>query len=236
MSAVSLLLPSLLVEGENVMSNNTTEGDFGSVFQSHLDGCGSIREMMEHIKFQQMVKRFARRYDFSVFHGDRGPDDLCQDISLKLLEAEMQNKLLIPDNIRTEEDFFIWLFFVIRNFHFGTIRRRLALKRDRLRGDKPSEECDYFLVWDSNYDREEILGLFPEFIKRYQVERQWAIRLWLKDKPYRRIQMVLKRMGFEISHVTVGNWINATIGDFKESLESPPSKQQRTETQRRTGT
>jgi hypothetical protein len=198
------------------------EDDFGVLIQSHINGGGSFYKVLEHDKFQKRLRSIAHGRDFTVFHGDRGPNDLCQDVSLKLLESDMNSKLQIPGNILTEEEFFIWLFVVVRNFHLGTIRQRLALKRERLRSDKPLEDYDYLMASESKDDREEILRRFPEFIKRYPVKRQLVVRLWLKDKPYRRIQKVLERLRFKVSHVTVGNWINATIEDFREDLDSPP--------------
>lgn len=215
--------------------STTKEDDFERVLNSHLNGNGSIYRVVEHGDFQKRLRCFACGRDFRVFRGDRGPDDLCQDISLKFLEAELNNKLQIPDNIRTVEDFFTWLFCVLRNHHLDTIRHRLAQKRDGLRSDTPLEDYD-FPVWESSDESKQLLGPFLEFIKRYPVERQWVMRLWLKSKPYRTIQSTLKRLKVEISHVTVGNWINATLEAFKASLEWSSQQQRTPPPQRRTGT
>lgn len=214
------------------MTTNSKEADFGIVFQRHLQGCGSLADIVEHIECQQRILKFARKQNFNVFHGDRDAHDLRQEVSLKLLEGELNRTLQLPDNILTEAHFFVWLYYVVRNHHFDTIRQRLALKRERLRSDKPSEEYDCFPAFECDHDREMILSLFPEFIKQYPVERQWTIRLWLKNRPSRTIKEILKRfLKVKISHVTVRNWINATIRDFRISLEVRP-----TQRRRRTGT
>lgn len=216
--------------------NNSTEDDFGTVFRSFIHGCGSISKVVEHSEFQTRLKCFACGRDFGVFHGDRSWEDLRQDISLKLLEAEMNGRLQIPGNVRDGEDFFMWLFFVVRHHHFDTIRARRAIKRDGLRSDKPIEEYDYFPASEESRDtQEELLGPFLEFIKRYPVVRQVVIRLWLKNRPYRTIQRIMKRLGSEISHVTAGNWINAAVKAFCKSRELPFRQQRRTP-HRRTGT
>lgn len=215
-------------------SNNSKEADFGSRIQSLIDGSGSIRAVMECDEFQKFLRRIAYGRDFRAFRGERDPEDLCQEVFLNLLTKEMQRKLQIPENILNEEDFLNWLFVVIRNQHLASLRRHLAGKRDRLRSDVPFEDIDCpALVADE--DKGKLLSEFLEFIKRYPVQRQYVIRLWLKNRPYRDIQRIIKRVRFTISHVTVGNWIKASVEDFKQSLNEPPPKRQRKPDSRRTG-
>lgn len=214
------------------MNTNDTscnkEGDFEEFLLSLIEKGGSIRSLLQHSKFLARLARFTRKRDFRAFRGERDSEDLAQDINVKLLQAELSEKLRIPDNVKTEEQFFTWLFFVVRNLHLDTIRHHLAQKRDGLRSLKSLEDFDLPAL-ELNQDREEILAWFPEFIKQYSVDRQWAIRLWLKGKSYRRIVKILQRLGRPtVSHATVGNWINAILQEFRENLE--------TLSQKRTGT
>ncbi|HEU4598014.1 MAG TPA: hypothetical protein VFS10_23000 [Pyrinomonadaceae bacterium] len=215
------------------MNTNSTEGDFGRLIRSLIDGSGSIREVMECDGFHDFLRRIVHQFCFRVFRCVKGPEDLCQEVILSLWEKKTQSKLQIPDNILTEDDFLGWLYVVTRNQYYEMVRWQLAAKRDRSRSDVPFEEIDCpALVADQSGG--ELLSGFLEFIKRYPVQRQYVIRLWLKDRPYRDIQRIVKRLGFTISHVTVGNWIKASVEEFKKSLDELP-KWQRKPDDRRTG-
>lgn len=200
---------------------NQTEGDFGVSLRSFRTGSESFHAVMGHSECQRHLRRFAYGYSFSVFHGDMGPEDLCQEVSLKLLDKAMHNRLHIPGNIQTEDQFFSWLFVVVYRHYLSALRQHRALKRDGLRSDKPVEDYFDLPAPQSNQWREQVLSFFPEFIRIYPLERQLAVRLWLKNKPSRRIQKILLRLGFDYCHVTILNWVNAIVEDFAKSPDLP---------------
>ena len=204
-------------------ATNEKEGDFTLLLLLSLMGKGgSMRSLLEHSKFRARLTCFTHRHDFRVFRGERDAEDLAQDILVKLLVMDWSEKLRIPDNVTTEEQFFSWLFVVVHNEHLDSIRRHTAAKRDGLRSLKCLDDFD-LAAPRLDYDREEILARFPEFMKQYPLERQIAVRLWLKGKPYRRISRILKRMGGpNVTHATIGNWINAILRKFRGSIEPLP--------------
>ncbi len=206
-------------------TSNEKEGDFALLLLHCLMGIsGSIGSLLEHSKFRARLACFTRKHDFRVFCGERDAEDLSQDILVKLMEMGLTEKLRIPGNITTEEQFFSWLFVVVHHVHLDTIRRHNATKRDGLRSLKCLDDFDAAAP-GLNHDREEILSRFPEFLNHYKLERQIAVRLWLKGKSYRRISRILKRMGGpNVTHATIGNWINAILREFRGTLESLPHK------------
>jgi len=221
-----------------------TESDFSSVFYRYKDGSGSMKDIVEHVEFQLALRRIVPAFNYTVFRGERDGDDICQEISIRLFEEEVNNKLRRFDNVETVEHFFSWLFVFTRSHYYDLVRRRLAQKREGQRSDDPVEEYDFPIfdrisnhILETDEEREArearedaAIEGFPEFIEQYPFARQWAIRRWLRNKSYRRIQKMLQRLGCVVTYVTIGNWIKATIKDYAEYLKELPSEQRRTGT------
>lgn len=210
--------------------NKQKEEDFGKALQSLIYFGATISKILEHPKFLQRLRSFVRRYDFRIFRGERTEDDLFQDICVKLLQPEYAEKLRKADNVPSEEQFFGWLFLVVRSYHVDTIRRWSAQKRDGLRShlcfddfDPPAQEVE---------EKNQVsLRRFLEFIKQYPPARQVAVRLWLKGKSYRSIVEILERLGFpKVTPPTIGNWLTKTIKDYRQKLESEEPRKRSTGT------
>lgn len=219
--SLRMLQGDKLAQMEDRTVSKTKEEDFGKTIQSLVFLGGSIRDVLEHPKFLQKLRRFVERRNFTIFRSERSAEDLFQDICLKLLNQEYEGKLRIPGNVQSVDQFFGWLFFVVRNHHVDTIRQKSAQKREAFRSYKCLDDFDFpALEFDQN--QEEILNEFPEFIKSYPREWQLAVRLWLKGRSYRRIIKVLVRLGFpKVSPPTIGHWITKVLDGYRQHLESP---------------
>jgi DNA-directed RNA polymerase specialized sigma24 family protein len=210
--------------------SDNSEADFTSFLKSlraYRVGCGTINDVVEHDKFQKLLWRFVKGWPCAVFDGERSPEDIAQEISLRCLNGDLKEKLRTLIDIQTEAQFSTWLYVVVRSQFFSDIRRHRAQKRNGSRSSRPIEDYEYLLsdcesaMLKELYEDEgaKYLRQFMEFIKRYPVLRQQAIRLWLESVPLRTIQETL---GLKVSHVSISNWADAAIRDFRKSLGWPP--------------
>ncbi len=117
-----------------------------------------------------------------------------------------------------EEEFFGWLFIVTRSQYYSRIRQLNRLRNNGLSpADAPVEELD-IAAPDEGNEGKYFLNRFLDFIQRYPEERQRVLTLWLQGYSYREIEMKLKGASFKCSHVTVGNWVTASLDAFGKSI------------------
>jgi DNA-directed RNA polymerase specialized sigma24 family protein len=207
-------------------TTNSAEGDFFSIVLCCIEGSRSIDEILGHKTFRDQLNEFVKSRRFDIFRGKYDRDDLSQDICLILWK--MEPKLRIPGNVLTEDEFFDWLFVLVRNRYFSVIRQHIAQKRDGLRGDTPIKE-NQIPARKVDFEGQVFLSQFLKFTERYPEEWQWAVDLWLEDYSYRDIQEVLNSRGIPCTYGTIRNWVIAIVGDFKKSLESPVPKKMPTQ-------
>ena len=206
-----------------------TEGDFGSRLKQLRHGEISINDFLEGINFEFWLRIFCYKYDLTIFNGLYGPEDFKQDVRRKVLEFV---HTLEPGNTPNEKAFFGWLKVVMHNAHQDALREHNKPQdHGWLRSDEPSDLVDVRAP-GVNYDGMYFLSRLSKFVATYPVAQQRAVELWLADYSYREIEEILYGEGFEFSHVTVGNWVNAILKAFKESLDpqtprQPPQKQPR---------
>lgn len=198
------------------MSIRTTDGESKLFPQKFVDGCGSIDELYRHPKFRKKLRSFCYRYHFRVFAGTYGPEDLYQDSCLKVWKC--RSKFLKPGNIMNEEEFFGWLFMVTRSQYYSRIRQLNRLRNNGLSpADTPIEELE-IAAPDEGNERKYFLNRFLDFIEQYPEERQSVLKFWLQGYSYREVAMMLKSTSFKCSHVTIGNWVTASLDAFRKSL------------------
>jgi RNA polymerase sigma factor (sigma-70 family) len=164
---------------------------------------------------QQFVKKlriFCRRFSFQCFHGVYGPEDLYQDVLVKVWKH--RDKLAAPGNIVSERDLQSWLFVVTRNVYLNRVRQNVKTSQ---RCDKQIENVE--LPTDKGYSQEYYLGHFLDFIEGYSESKQLSIRFWLEDYSYREIASMLRGRNVQCSHVSVRSWIMHAIDDFRRTLE-----------------
>lgn len=201
-------------------SEISSEGDFQGILREVQKERKSVASLLEHPKFIDTVRRICYRCNFQQIT-PYNAEDLYQDVCLKLFELEPT--LQISGNILTEEDFFNWLFVVVRNHYYSTIRQHIAQKRDGLRSDKPVEEFQT-LAYDVDFEGKVFLSQFLKFTEKYPDEMQLAVALWLNDYSYRDMEEILRGEGIQCSHATVRNWITGAVRTFTERISLPANK------------
>jgi RNA polymerase sigma factor (sigma-70 family) len=163
----------------------------------------------------QLVKKlrsFCWRFSFRCFHGVYGPEDLYQDVLIKVWKH--RDKLAGPGNILSERDFQSWLFVVTRNQYLSRVRQNAKTCK---RSDEQFEDGE--LTTDKDNSEKYFLRHFLDFIEGYSEPRQLSIRFWLEDYSYREIASMLRGRNVLCSYVTVRNWIMNAIDDFRRTLE-----------------
>jgi RNA polymerase sigma factor (sigma-70 family) len=212
--------------------NPSPEEDFTNLLRQLRDGLRSIDDFFEMIDFARWLRIFCYRYDFTVIDKSYGPEDLFQDCYIKVLESVLK---LEPDNTPNVCAFYGWLKTLVYRTFLDKLRAsNKAQNHEWFRSDEPVETFD-IPAPDVDYDGKCFLSLFLQFIKDLPSEHQRAIKLWLEDDSYREIAETLNDEGIECSHVTVRNWVIASLDGFKENLGLQKPDQPRTRKSRRTG-
>lgn len=203
---------------------SSPEGDFGfaNLLREVREGRMSVEDFLRLIEFEKWLAIFCYRYDFRIFEGKYGPEDLQQDSRRKVVKAVPALEL---DNTPSEAAFFCWLKTLVFHTYLDELRRQgKALKHGWVRSDEPVEGLTVTAPED-DFDGKYFLSRFLKFIKIYPPERQFAVMLWLmEDHSYREIKEILAAEGVTVSHVTVGNWISGSLDAFRKSLGLPNPK------------
>ena len=197
--------------------------EFGVLIERFVRKQASIDELQKHEQFHKELKGFCKMYDFRRFNGAYGFEDLYQDAFMKVMKSA--KTLQIPGNILGELGFRKWLFVVVRTTFLSKYKQ---LNRPWVLDLTPCEEPEAELVVGASYadfDGNYYFNLFMDFIKSYPEKRQNAIKLNFMGYSLRETMKLLNAAGGpEVSYGTVGNWVNASIKAFEESLEARRQK------------
>lgn len=178
------------------------------------DGTGTwqpIDALFREPHFVKRLRGFCYRFSFRCFHGSYGPDDLYQDVLVKIWKH--RDKLAAPGNILSERDFRSWLFVVARNQYYSRVRQNSKTSK---RCDKQIEDVE--LTEEPDNSEKYFLEHFLDFIQGYSESRQLSIRFWLEDYSYREIANMLRGRNVQCSYVTVRSWVMNAVDDFRRTL------------------
>lgn len=200
------------------MTIGTTDGESVALFlEQFADGFRSIDEFYEHPVIQRKLRSFCYSFPFRDFGDAYGPEDLYQDACMKLWKC--RSKLVKPGNIMSEQGFFCWLFVLTRNQYYSRRRQLNRLGNHGWLHDETPIEDLVIAAPDDGKEGKYFLNRFLSFIKQYPEERRHVLKLWLQGYSYREIEKRLKGTPFRCSHVTVRNWVMASLDAFKLSLD-----------------
>jgi len=199
------------------MTLHRTDGESVKPFpQKFVDGLGSIDSLYQYPKFRTKLRGYCYSFSFKAFNGTCDPEDLYQDVCVKVWKR--RSELLKPGNIMNEEEFFGWLFILTRNHYFSRLRQLKTLRKyGFVRDDTPVEEIDVAAP-DDGSEGSYFLRRFLGFIEQYTDARQLALKLWLEGYSYREIEEKLRGTSSCYSHVTVRNWVTASLDAFRKSV------------------
>ena len=186
---------------QNPSSAKEGEYSFYNLLYEVLIGRNPIGVLFEHAEFQSRLKRICHNLE----HDGEKAKDLSQETCLRLLRYGCKIR---PDNVETTDQFFSWLYVVVRNIVNSEWRKdRLPLD------DRPVEEvslADYRV----DLDAERFFGEFEEFSRTLPYERRRAIELRMEGYSYREIADILESEGCPCSHVIVRVWYRDALRDF----------------------
>jgi DNA-directed RNA polymerase specialized sigma24 family protein len=204
-------------------TNARSEGDFRGLLQEFLDGLRSIDDLVASSEFKKKLRIFC--YSFHFIAGwTFGPEDLIEESSRKvLLKAHKLSRYNTPN----EYAFFGWLNTLVRNTFLDELRKYERREGVVVQIDQPLEELEIAAPGE-NLEGKQFLNLFLKFVEPYSDTRKHVLALWLQGCSYSEIQKDLIRMGGpKVSRVTIGNWVNNTLHDFRRNLGVPDPAPQR---------
>lgn len=200
------------------MSNSPFQAEekFDALLSNYLRNLRSIDDLQGHTKFQKQLRDICYRFNFGNFNEVYDPEDLYQDSYEKVRKSG--HRLQIQGNVLDEQDFFKWLFVLVRNVFRSKDRQLNKLRRHGWwRCDEPVEELDEAAP-DVNLEAKYFLSLFLDFIKSRPEEHQRVIEFWLSGCSLREMEKALDDDGIKLSYGSVRNEIKASLRAFKESL------------------
>ncbi|HEY9402451.1 MAG TPA: sigma-70 family RNA polymerase sigma factor [Pyrinomonadaceae bacterium] len=207
-------------------SSSSRKADFATLLQDLLDGRRSIDDFLTVIDIEKWLSIFCDRYDFTIFEGAYGPDDLFLESLEKVLKSAPKLK---PENTPNECAFYGWLSTLVFHTFLDALRKLNKLKNNgQVRSDNPETLLNIHAP-EVDYDGKYFLSRFLKFIERYAIAQRRATEYWLADYSYRETAEALNDEGLsDCCHVTVKNWVEAILKAFKEDLgELPPPKKPR---------
>ena len=201
-------------------STASLEVDFGRLHKQLRNGRRSIDDFLEALGFEQWLRNHIySHYDFLIFEGFYGPEDLHEESNLKVSKAAPD---LDPEKTPIKYAFFGLEKKVVKHTYLDALRKHNKhFRHEWTRSDEPLEDIGA-IEPEGDFDGKYFLGRFMEFIKAYRPERQFAILLWLLEGcSYREIEEALLDEGIECSHTTVGKWVQKSLDAFRKSLGLP---------------
>lgn len=201
-------------------SSTAKEADFRRLHKQLRNGRRSIDDFLGELGFENWLRKHVySKYDFLIFEGLYGPEDLMAEAGLKVRNAAPE---LDPAKTPNEFAFFGFAKKVVYNSYLDALRKRNKhFRNEWTRSDEPLEGVSA-LAPDGDFDGKYYLGRFLEFIKIYRPERQFAILLWLLEGcSYREVEEALLDEGIKCSHTTVGKWVQKSLDAFRKSLGLP---------------
>lgn len=214
-------------------STPNTEGDFVVLHQELCRGQRSVDDFLKALDFEYWLRGLCyntKRFDFHVFEGTYGPEDLKQVCLQKVREAAPK---LESANTPNRRAFFGWAnTLVFRTFLDALRAYRKPQNNGFSRSYEPLEMISVQtpdVSFDVAYEQKELLRLFLRFIENYPESHQLAIQLWLQDDSYREIADALSKKGIECCYGTVRNWVIAVLDAFRVEigLELPKPSRKR---------
>jgi DNA-directed RNA polymerase specialized sigma24 family protein len=206
-------------------SSTAKEADFQSLHKQLRNGRRSIDDFLGDLGFERWLRvHIYGDYDFLIFEGFYGPEDLRAESDVKVRKAAPE---LNPEKTPNEFAFFGWAKKVVYHTYLDALRKHNKhFRHGWTRSDEPLEGVGA-LAPSEDFDGRYFLGRFLEFIKGYRPERRFALMLWLfEDCSYREVEEALSGEGVTISHVTIGKWVKKSLEAFKASLGMPPGAAQ----------
>ena len=185
-----------------------TEGEYQSFFEAlseFLAGRKPVSVLLDNSEFRS-------RLEGMCYHFERERDkalDLFQDACVRLMTYEHAIHKVRGENT---EQFFSWLFVLVRHLWLDT-RTRDNDSRQRI-ADTAIEDLQ---LEDPGLNPEAqcLWGEFTDFKKTLPYTHRRAIELHLSGFSLRQIAKILRREGYDYSHVMVKLWISHAHRDFK---------------------
>src|SRR5438270_10962587 len=159
------------------------EGDFKVLLQRCQNGLRSVDDFLGQLEFEKWLRIFCYKFDFSIFNGQYGPEDLCQQSHQKV---DKSVRTLDPDETPNESAFFGFVKKVVYYTFLDALRSH---KHELTRVYEPID-----LLPDVAPDPDDggyYLSRFAKFIETYPKEHQRAVELWLEGCSYREIEETL---------------------------------------------
>lgn len=180
------------------------DGDYPSLYTilyRALTGRELIDVLLEHPDFQSRGRRIS--------HGIAGKsgdgEDLFQEMCLRVWRY---GHALDPNNIRSESEFFSWLFVLALHAY------RSQMRKKRLPLDETPIEEIFIADLRVNVEDECLRREFEEYVETLPDVRQFVINRWFEGFSLREIEEMLKQTGSTTSHVTLGAWVKKAIKNF----------------------
>ncbi|HMH43750.1 MAG TPA: sigma-70 family RNA polymerase sigma factor [Pyrinomonadaceae bacterium] len=197
-----------------------SDGSFESFFQNFLDGLGSNEDLVAHAEFERWMRIYSHKYYCHAPGWIFSPDDLYSEARKKVL-GKVQR--LSRENTPNARAFIRWLKTLVRNTFLDELRK-FKRRGGVLEQIEIQVEILDVPAPDENPEAKYFLNLFLKFIEIYSGTRRAALMLWLQSYSYREIaKNLVVSNGNAISHVTVRNWVIASLADFRKhiGLHSP---------------
>lgn len=196
-------------------------GDFGEFLQDFHDGLRSGDDLVAHAETERWLRIYSHKFYYHAPGWIFGPDDLYSEARKKVLSKAHK---LSRENTPNERAFIRWVKTLVRNIFLDELRKYKRRGGALEQIDIQIELLDVPAPYEDP-DAKYFLNLFLKFIKTYSETRRAALVLWLQSYSYREIaKEVVDGDGNAISHVTVRNWVVASIADFRKNIGLLPPK------------
>jgi RNA polymerase sigma factor (sigma-70 family) len=147
-----------------------------------------------------------------------GPEDLFQDVCVKLLKSGAR---LCPENIGSETAFFSWLFVLTLNLRRDDYRRNGRDRQREVSLDETLSEALSIADPDVGPEVECLRGEFDAFVETLPERPRRAFALRRQGLTYDEIAEALSRDDKSVTSVTVRKWVLDALAAFSEGRVAP---------------